>query len=129
MTITMRPIEVAVIALCILVSTLSSTFASGGSATVHETDQFSETSKTRSYELTFPREGEHARIEIEARIQKGTMRWAVLDPSGTRRWSGATGRDSEIELSRSFDAEPGEWRLEIELRDATGSYDVKWSAR
>jgi hypothetical protein len=128
-TIRMRPIELAVIALCVVVSALSSSFASAGEATLHEVDQFSKTTRTRRYELTSPRDVNKARVEIGAKISEGTMRWNVLDRDGKSRWSGSTGKGSDIQISRSFDAEPGEWTLEIELRDATGSYDVRWSAR
>ena len=120
----MRPIELAVIALCVV----ASTFAAPWKATRHEVDQFSKATETRRFELTVPHDSSHGRVQIDAKIREGTMRWTVLDPSGKDCWSGSTGKGSDITLSRSFDVAPGEWTLVLELRDAAGSYDVKWSA-
>ena len=122
----MRPIELFVIALCIV----GSGVASAWDATINETERFSRESATRRFELRVPTDAQHARLELDARIREGSMEFRLVDAEGGKRWSGAIGRGSTLDISRSFDdAQPGDWRLEIELRDATGTFDIAWSAR
>ena len=60
---------------------------------------------------------------------EGGMSWTFTDPLGEVRWEGEHGQAALFGETRDFDPVQGEWRLEIDARDGSGSYDHCWMAR
>ena len=126
MTIRMRPIGLAMIAVCVVASTL----ASAQPAKVSFAGRFTDETRTRRFELPVPPDAKSATVRLEATVQKGDAAWRLSDPSGKRRWSGEAGRGSDVELSETLaDVPGGTWTLELDLRGATGTFDLTWSSR
>lgn len=65
-------------------------------------------------------------LRIRSDLRSGTMSWEVVDPTGTTRWEESLTGATIFFESRRFDAVTGEWRLQINLAGATGSYDISW---
>ena len=65
-------------------------------------------------------------LRIKSDLRSGTMSWKVVDPTGNIRWEESITGATIFFESRRFDAVTGEWRLQINLAGATGSYDISW---
>ena len=68
-------------------------------------------------------------LRIKSDLRSGTMSWELVDPAGDIRWEESLTGATIFFESRRFDSVTGEWRLQIDLAGATGSYDISWEAR
>jgi hypothetical protein len=70
-------------------------------------------------------------VELDVRVDldAGALSWRVLDPHGEVRWEYHAEAGQRLRESRDLKPHVGEWRIEIELRDAAGEYDFIWEAR
>jgi len=65
-------------------------------------------------------------IQVILRIDEGSAQFILIDPTGEVRWQGRISSGDISNESCGFGAVSGEWIFQIELLDATGSYDVYW---
>ena len=69
------------------------------------------------------------RLRLVFEHLEGNMSWTFSDPLGEVRWEGEHGQAALFGETRDFDPVQGEWQLEIDARDGSGSYDHCWMAR
>ena len=65
-------------------------------------------------------------IQVILRIDEGSAQFNLIDPTGEVHWQGRISSGDISNESRTFGVVSGEWTFQIELLDATGSYDVYW---
>jgi hypothetical protein len=65
-------------------------------------------------------------IQVIFRIDEGSAVYSLIDPTGEVHWQGEIISGEKFNESRGFGAISGEWIFQIELLDATGSYNVYW---
>ena len=69
------------------------------------------------------------RLRLVFEHNEGSMSWTFTDPLGEVRWEGEHAQAALFDETRDFDAVQGEWHLEIDAQDGSGSYDHCWMAR
>jgi hypothetical protein len=112
-----------------LAVTASGLYAQSSSSTMSKSESFSGETAVKSYELAMTDSMSVSRLKITARIESGEISWRLLDPQGEAKF---TGHGESGDMSGDTgDLKPiaGTWRLEVELKDATGRYEIKWSAQ
>jgi hypothetical protein len=61
-------------------------------------------------------------------LNAGRSAFKLTSPDGQIQWEEAFTAPANYQYSFDLDVIPGVWKLEIELEDATGSYDIQWRA-
>ncbi len=91
-----------------------------------------ETTGTKRYELRVPSGGARVRLRVKASVRQGELKLLVRDSEGRVR------QDARLGPSKSsptnYDVDSGElrsaagaWTVEVELKDAVGSYEFTWT--
>jgi hypothetical protein len=65
-------------------------------------------------------------LTLQFKREEGVVTWSLRDPAGEIRWAGRLEEGGQFEERREFVPAQGEWRLEVDGRQGTGSYDVCW---
>ena len=103
--------------------------SSQGRSTLEEIDDFTDKTGTLKFDLNASPGMKTARLKVKVNIETGRAEWKLLDPRGNVRLTGrgAGGRVS----TDTGDLQPiaGVWKLEIELKNASGDYHINWVAR
>jgi len=121
-----------VILLAILVSIFfqacsGSVTSSAGSST-SQTAFSSETSVTVN-ELDIKPEMSSNTLRIKKiSLDSGRIVFKLSSPDGQIQWEEAFTAPVDKQYTFDLDATPGIWKLEIELENATGNYDIEWRA-
>jgi len=121
-----------VILLAILVSIFfqacsGSVTSSAGSST-SQTAFSSETSVTVN-ELDIKPEMSSNTLRIKKiSLDSGRIVFKLSSPDGQIQWEEAFTGPVDKQYTFDLDATPGIWKLEIELENATGNYDIEWRA-
>lgn len=68
------------------------------------------------------------KLDVYAKLSSGSMRLLLTDPNGEVRWEEEIAGPDRYKEVQKFDPVVGDWTLELTLEDATGSYDIQWSA-
>lgn len=68
----------------------------------------------------------HTSLDVRATLSEGSMTLMLTDPNGTVQWEEEIVAPARYNELIKHDLTMGEWTLEIVLRDATGSYDIRW---
>ena len=100
-----------------------------GHSEVEEIERFRGRSEIVRYELTSPEGAESARQRVLAVIEGGSARWKLVDPDGRTRIEGEGSGTIQTDTGDIERPLAGTWVLTLDLRDATGRYQVNWKAR
>ncbi len=68
-------------------------------------------------------------LQLRFHNEGGVVAWSFRDPADQVRWAGSFHEGERFEEMREFEPTQGEWRLEIDGSQASGSYDVCWLGR
>lgn len=126
-----RAIKVA--ALVVVLAASAAAAAEHVSRTI-ESCVFDETTTSKKrFDLRVPGTGLRVRLRLRAVVREGEARFYVRDAEGRVRQDVVLRPDAR--KPRTYDADTGElkssageWTVEVELREAKGSYDLTWTA-
>ena len=82
---------------------------------------------TNIYCLMVDPDIQEASLNIRTKITSGSLVWVIRDPQGFVRGEGSAIPDKEIDERYVYDhPNPGNWRLEFKLQEASGEYSARW---
>ncbi|MBO0859413.1 MAG: HEAT repeat domain-containing protein [Chloracidobacterium sp.] len=91
--------------------------------------RFGGVTNTFEWNLTGREGSKTARLKINGQIKSGDSVWTLRDPNGTPVFTAESG-NAELALdSGDLRVIPGEWTLQVELKNGTLDFEVLWSAR
>jgi hypothetical protein len=61
-------------------------------------------------------------------LESGRLVFKLSSPDGGIQWEEAFTAPADYQHTLDLDVTPGIWKLEIELENATGDYDIEWRA-
>lgn len=83
----------------------------------------------RKFSLSAPQLSKKARLKINCRMESGSFVWTLRDPNG-KSWITAESSKDRFSLdSGDLDVIPGTWTLQLELKNSTLDYEIRWSTR
>ena len=100
-----------------------------GHSEVEEIERFRGRSETLRYELTSPDGAETARQRVLAVIEGGSAKWRLVDPEGRTRIEGEGSGTIQTDTGEIDRPLAGTWILTLDLKSATGHYQVNWTSR
>jgi hypothetical protein len=96
---------------------------------VDESQSFRDASRTHTVEAQVGEGMDEVRLRLALELDRGTLAFRVRDPQGVARWEGEITGGGRLRDRREFPALPGTWRLDLEMREASGEYEARWAAR
>lgn len=99
------------------------------SAGSHRKGHFTDRTDMEVYTYQVQKTADSARLHLQMRLTAGSVAWVFLDPNGTVRWNGEATPGRGVDEEQSFGPIVGKWTLRLVLENATGDYDVYWTAR
>lgn len=95
-----------------------------------ETHNFTRATKTQSYNFSTEASNDAARLRVVVKLTTGRVEWKLLDPQGKTHLSGVSNGGRVTTDTQDFKpAITGEWKLQVELKDASGDYRITWKTR
>lgn len=95
-----------------------------------ETHNFTRATKTKSYDFATEASTNTARLRVVVKLSTGRAEWKLLDPQGKVHLSGICEGGRVTTDTQDFKPEmAGEWKLQMELKDASGDYRINWKSR
>ena len=61
-------------------------------------------------------------------LDSGRLVFKLSSPDGLIQWEEAFTAPADYQHTLDLDVTPGTWKLEIELENATGNYNIEWRA-
>jgi hypothetical protein len=123
----------ALLAACALLA-----LAAGSAAAQGETKTTSRSSHSATFdaktevkrsELHVAGDNKRVRLRVKFTLTGGEIRLKLRDARGEVRQNLVFSRATQYEVDSDYmEAVPGVWTLELGLKDATGSYDLAWTA-
>lgn len=99
-------------------------------ATSDADSEFNNNTSDREMKLTINPKMYKNELKIDKIILKeGQISLRILDPEGNIVEERTFTAPSKLKETFDLQIIPGTWRLELELKDATGNYDIFWEAR
>ena len=85
---------------------------------------------TRTFELDLPaRLAGKGRLKINGQIDSGSVAWTVRDPNGKSVFKAeSSGGDVSLD-SGDLDVISGKWTLQVEVKNSTLRYNIRWNVR
>jgi len=117
------------IVLFALLALISFDVRPAGHSNVEEVERFTARTETVRYELTSPDGAESARQRVRAVIEGGSAKWSLVDPEGRTRIEGEGSGNIQTDTGEIEAPVAGTWILTLDLKDATGHYQVIWKSR
>jgi len=102
---------------------------SSPSLKLEETQSFRDASHRQTIEAQVGPEIERLELSFDLEVERGTVAFEVLDPLGSVVWRGDVTGGGRLADSRDFTPVQGRWRLDLDLRQATGRYEARWVGR
>jgi hypothetical protein len=68
------------------------------------------------------------KLDVYADLSSGSIKFLLTDPNGVVCWEEEIAGPDRYKETHKFDPVVGDWTLEVALEDATGGYDIRWSA-
>jgi hypothetical protein len=65
-------------------------------------------------------------LDVRATLSEGSVTLVLTDPNGTVQWEEETVAPARYNEPIKHDLTTGEWTVDVVLRDATGSHDIRW---
>jgi hypothetical protein len=98
--------------------------------TTEETHNFTRATETKSYDFVTEAATNTARLRVVVKLTTGRAEWKLLDPDGKAHLSGACAGGRVTTDTQDFKPAPtGGWKLQMELKDASGNYRINWETR
>ena len=116
------------IVLFALLALISFDVRPAGRSHVEEIERFKARTETVRYELTSPDGAALARQRVRAVIEDGSMEWTLVDPQGRTRIQGDGQGKIQTDTGEIESPVAGTWILTLDLKGATGHYQVNWTA-
>ena len=67
-------------------------------------------------------------LKIKTRLDAGQLTLRLFKPAGDVQWEKTLTTHADYQQTFNLDVTPGTWKLEIELENASGNYDIQWKA-
>jgi len=67
-------------------------------------------------------------LKIKTRLDAGQLTFRLFKPAGDVQWEKTLTTRANYQQTFNLDVTPGTWKLEIELENASGNYDIQWKA-
>ena len=85
--------------------------------------------RTAAITKTLTVTGEMTEISLQVRgnVRRGDFSLKVFGPDGVLRWEESP--SFRYNHRTSFRPEPGEWQMVLDLKNAYGTYEVRWEGR
>ena len=61
-------------------------------------------------------------------LKSGQLIFKLSSPDGHIQWEETFTAPADYQHTLNLEVTPGTWKLQIELKDATGNYDLAWKA-
>ncbi|HEX7958215.1 MAG TPA: hypothetical protein VF508_14810 [Pyrinomonadaceae bacterium] len=92
-----------------------------------------QTTGRRKYDLRVPSPGARVRLRVKASVTEGEFKLVVRDAEGRLRQEARLGPRKTKPLTYDVDngeerSKAGVWTVEVEMKDAVGSYELNWTA-
>lgn len=99
----------------------------GASVRVTSRSNFANTTELRSLVADVPDGMKSNVLDFDPlEIDHGTIRLKLFAPDGTVKFEQEVRADGQLESDCVLEPSAGQWRLEIDLQAATGSYNLDW---
>ncbi|HEY4948862.1 MAG TPA: hypothetical protein VIH88_00885 [Candidatus Acidoferrales bacterium] len=88
-------------------------------------ESFTNETKVVEYRFRLDSSSEMVHLNISAEVERGLVRWELIDPSGEVRANIGTTDRASMDTT-NIQAIRGAWVLRVTLQDATGHYKMHW---
>ena len=88
-------------------------------------ETFTHETKVVEYRFRLDSSSEMVHLNISAEVERGLVRWELIDPSGEVRANIGTTDRASMDTT-NIQAIKGAWVLRVTLQDATGHYKMRW---
>ena len=68
-------------------------------------------------------------LDMDFDLKTGSISWKLIDPKEAIRLEGEAVAGEQIREQHNFDVIPGEWKLVLDIQEASGGYEINWEAR
>lgn len=97
------------------------------SVRIEESQTFRDATWSHSVEAAVASEVKNLSLDLDLEVTQGTVRFQAIDSVGATRWQGEVGAGGTLADSRTWPSPPtGQWRLELTMLGASGTYSAKW---
>jgi len=67
-------------------------------------------------------------LKIKTGLDAGQLTFRLFKPAGDVQWEKTLTTHANYQQTFNLDLTPGTWKLEIELENASGNYNIQWKA-
>src|SRR5271168_4561508 len=107
-----------------LIATHSAVAAASDELKKDET--FANKTDVREFKFSLDGSSDMVHLDVAAEIQRGRIRWELIDPTGAVRSRVGTTEHGSMNTD-GIKSIKGEWLLRVTLEDATGNYHLRWT--
>jgi hypothetical protein len=86
-------------------------------------------SEIQEHRLDVPEAANGLELVLDIDLRAGEMSWTLAGPQGAAAQDGSLRAGERVRRTHAFAPVRGTWTLRVESRDATGSYDIRLSAK
>jgi hypothetical protein len=90
-----------------------------------ETEHIRNLTETKHFKHTIPSDYDGTRFSVRLNLSKGEATVRLRDSKNVERWARTFHKDENFRVEEEFPGVTGEWKVELQLKDATGKYSVK----
>jgi len=119
---TMTSTRAAILALCLAVAPGGALFAERYSA-MFEIDRFEDSTKELVFKHAVPGDATGTALKVSIKLREGEAVCQLRDAEGRVRWE-RTLDEGSFYWKERFEGAPGQWEVHLELRNATGRYNI-----
>ena len=112
-----------IVVIVVAVGFHSTAYALKGYSAMSESEDFRSASETKVFKHTIAAPWTAARLKVAMRVEKGEATLRLVDEKGATRWE-KTFEKGQGAIDETFPGQ-GKWRVELRLRDASGSYEIR----
>jgi hypothetical protein len=95
---------------------------------VQTADEIKERSEVQQHRLEVPEDATVLELSLDVETSAGEIAWSISDPTGNLVESGSAAAGARDERTIQLTPVSGTWDLDLELRGATGRYDLRLRA-
>lgn len=109
---------------CSILTNPQSVTVQGGAKESFELDK-----EIGAFPIEVREDAELLEVTIKIAVESGSVVWRLKTPTGGEVMGGQILAGESVDETRSFEAIPGEWLVEMEYFAAKGEYDLGWRTR
>jgi hypothetical protein len=94
----------------------------------HSRGNFTQETETKVDTLEVKPDMTTIKLDVYAELSSGSIKFLLADPNGEVIWEEEITGPDRYKETHKFDPVVGDWTLDLTLEDATGGYDIQWSA-